>query len=62
MNGLYFALHSGDEYRNLRHQPSQIKVAEDGERPCLLNTEISSKTHPGGLKGRKVKPKIACKH
>ena len=59
MNGLYFALRSGDEHRQLRHKPCQIQVVEnEGERPYLLYTEDISKNHPGGLKGRKFKPKV----
>ena len=59
MNGLYFALRSGDEHRNLRHNPCQIQVVErQGERPYLLYTEDISKNRPGGLKGRKHKPKM----
>ena len=63
MNGLYFALRSGDEHRNLRHSPCQIQVIENsGERPYLQYTEDISKNHPGGLKGRKVKPKVVLHH
>ncbi len=63
MNGLYFALWSGDEYRNLRRSPCQIQVVEKpGKRPYLLYTEDISKNHPGGLKGRRVKPKIVTHH
>ena len=37
----------------------QIQVVEnEGERPYLLYTEDISKNHPGGLKGRKFKPKV----
>ena len=59
MNGLYFALRSGDEHRNLRHSPCQIQIVQkNDERPYLLYTEDISKNHPGGIKGRKVKPKV----
>ena len=59
MNGLYFALRSGKEHRNLRHSPSQIEIVErDGERPYLLYTEDCSKNHPGGLKGRRINRKV----
>ena len=59
MCGLYFALRSGDEHRNLRHSPCQIQVIRnEGERPFLRYAEDISKNHPGGLKGRKVKPKV----
>ena len=63
MNGLYFALRGGNEHRNLRHKPSQIQLIERlGERSYLMYTEEISKNHPGGLKGRKIKPKIVCHH
>ena len=59
MNGLYFALRSGSEHRQLRFSPPQIEVVErEGERPYLLYTEDISKNHPGGLKGRKIRPKV----
>ena len=54
MNGLYFALRSGDKHRQLRHEPCQIKVVEkEGRRPYLEYTEDISKNRPGGLKERK---------
>lgn len=63
MNGLYFALRSGEEHRNLRRTPCQIQVIEKpGERSYLLYTEDISKNHPGGIKGRKVKPKVVLHH
>ena len=59
MNGLYFALRSGEEHRQLRHNPCQIQVIErQSERSYLLYTEDISKNRPGGLKGRKLKPKV----
>ena len=59
MNGLYFALCSGDEHRQLRHNPCQIQLVEcPGERPYLEYTEDISKNHQGGLKGRNQKPKV----
>ena len=63
MNGLYFALRGGTEHRNLQHNPSQIRLIEKlGERPYLMYTEDVSKNHPGGLKGRKIMPKIVYHH
>ena len=59
MNGLYFALRSGDEHRNLCQSPCQIKVVEQpGRRSYLEYIEDISKNHPGGLKGIKIKPKV----
>ena len=61
--GLFFALRCGNEHRRLRHTPCQIQVVErPGERPYLLYTEDISKNHPGGLRGRKIKPKVVRHH
>ena len=63
MNGLYFALRGGKEHRQLRHQPSQVKLFEKpGEKPYLLYKEDVSKNNPSGLKGRKNKQKIVMHH
>ena len=63
LNGQYFALCGGKEHRNLQHKPSQIKLIEKpGERSYLMYVEDVSKNHPGGLKGRKIKPKIVYHH
>ena len=40
---------------------SPVRHKEE-ERPYLKYTEDLSKNHPGGLKGRKVKPKIVMHH
>ena len=62
-NGLYFALRSGKEHRQLRNTPCQIELVErPGERPYLRYIEDLSKNHPGGLKGRKVAPKVVIHH
>ena len=59
MNGIYFALRSGSEHRQLRSDPCQIKLVErPGHRSYLEYTEDISKNRPGGLKGRKIKPKV----
>ena len=63
MNGLYFALRGGKEHRQLRHHPSQIQlVVKPGERAYLVYREDISKNHQGGLKNRKIKPKIVMHH
>ena len=52
MNGIYFALRSGSEHRQLRSDPCQIKFVErPGHRSYLEYTEDISKNRPGGLKG-----------
>ena len=62
-NGLYFALRSGREHRQLRSNPCQIEVIErPGQRPYLRYTEDVSKNHPGGLKGRKQPTKVVNHH
>lgn len=62
-NGLYFALRSGREHRQLRLHPCQIQLIEiDGERSYLKYTEDTSKNRPGGLKGRKMKPKVVIQY
>jgi len=62
-NGLYFALRSGREHRQLRLCPCQIELVEHGtEKPYLKYTEDVSKNRPGGIKGRNVKPKIVYHH
>ena len=62
-NGLFFALRSWQEHRQLRRDPCQIEVVEHaGERPFLRYTEDISKNHPGGLKGRKTTPKLVLHH
>ena len=62
-NGIYFALRSGQEHRQLRREPCQIKVMEHpGERPYLKYTEDTSKNHPGGLRGRNPAQKVVVHH
>ena len=62
-NGLFFALRSGREHRQLRCSSCQIEVVEcSGERPYLKYTEDISKNHHGGLKGRHTKPKVVSHH
>ena len=55
MNGIYFALRSGKEHRQLRSVPCQITVHErPSARPYLEYVEDISKNRLGGLKGRKL--------
>ena len=62
-NGLYFALRSGKEHRQLRMKSSQIELVEKtGERGYLKYTEDTSKTRQGGLKERNIKPKVVYHH
>ena len=64
-NGIYFALRSGNEHRQLRHRASkcQITIVErPGQRPFLQYVEDISKNNPGGLKGRKINPKTVIQH
>ena len=59
MNGLYFALRSGDERCQLRLSPCQIQLVEcPDQRPNLEYAEDISKNHQDGLKGRNQKPKV----
>ena len=47
MVGLYFAVRSGDEHRQLRYSPCQIQlIKKPGERPYLLYTKIALKITP----------------
>lgn len=63
MIGLYFALRSGREHRELHFTNSQIQVIQrEGERSYLVYTEDSSKNHPGGLRGQNVNRKIVKHH
>ena len=57
--GFFFALKSGGEHRQLRFHQSQIQLVErPGERSYLQYPEDVSKNRQGGLKNRKVKPKV----
>ena len=60
--GLYFALRSGKEHRQLCHTPCQIELVEHpGESISMLPEDIS-KNHQGALKGRKIQPKVVMHH
>ena len=56
MCGMYFALRSGQEHRDLRF--NQIKILTIDGKKCIQYTENYSKNNPGGLKHRKIEPKV----
>ena len=61
--GLYFALRSGKEHRQLCRSPPQIELFErPAERAYLRYSEDVSKNHPRGLKGHNIKPKVEYHH
>jgi len=63
LNGLNFALRSGEEHRRLRHNPSQLSVVDkEGTVLCIQYHEDISKTNQGGLKSQKVIPKHVIHH
>lgn len=56
MCGLYFALRSESEHRQLKD--SDIEVVErPGEIACIAYNESTSKNNLRGLKNRKIEPK-----
>ena len=58
-----FALRSGLEHRQLHLSPPPIQLFErPGERAYLRYQEDLSKNHTGGLKGRKITPKMVYHH
>ncbi|XP_072042901.1 zinc finger MYM-type protein 2-like [Amphiura filiformis] len=57
--GLNFALRGGQEHRDLRWKNSQIQMlTNENEETFLRYTEDASKTNRGGLKHRKLQPKV----
>ena len=62
MSGLFLALRSGSEHRQLRLDPPQITIHEDCEIPYILYEEDVFKNHQGGLKNRKTKQKTVKHH
>ena len=61
MAGMYFALRSGEEHRQLRFS-SVTLVEKAGSTPHLLYIESVSKNNPGGLKHRKLDAKQVVHH
>ena len=57
MCGLYFALRSGQEHRNLQNQQLQLQEMEDGQLSLMYREKIS-KNNTGGIKHRKLEPKV----
>ena len=63
LNGLNFALRSGEEHWRLRHNPSQTTVVRKGGMvPYIVYNEDISKTNQGELKSRKLTPKRVIHH
>lgn len=62
MCGLYFALRSGQEHRDLQY--SQIRLVEPptASTPHLVYTENISKNNSGGIAKRKQEPKVVTHH
>ena len=61
--GLFFALRSSKEHRQLCRTPPQIELIErPGERAYLRYREDVSKNHPGGLKARNIPSKVVYHH
>ena len=57
MCGLYFALRSGQEHRNLQNQQLQLQEMEDGQLSLTYRENIS-KNNTGGIKHGKLEPKV----
>ncbi len=53
LNGLHFAMRSGQEHRDLTTTQLEIKY----DPPSLIYSEKQSKTYNGGLKQRRIDPK-----
>ncbi len=62
MCGLFFALRSGNEHRQLWLNPPQITIQEQCEIPYIMYAEDVSKNHQGGLKNHKTTQKIVKQH
>ena len=62
MCGLYFALRSGQEHRDLQY--SQIRLVEPptASTAHLIYTENISKNNSGGIAKRKQEPKVVTHH
>ncbi len=60
MCGVFFALRSGQEHRDL--QFGQFKLTQKEGHKFIVYTENVSKNRPGGIKQRKVEPKIVEHH
>lgn len=56
LNGLHFGIRGGTEHHNLTIDQFEIEAVNDSE--CLIYREKASKTYQGGLKQRKLNPKI----
>ena len=60
--GKFFALRSGEEYRNLTFMQLRVVTGDDTERERLQYRSHGEKNHGGGLKDRRVKSKVVEQH
>lgn len=56
LNGLHFGIRGGTEHHNLTMDQFSVEMVNDSE--CLVYREKSNKTYQGGLKQRKLNPKM----
>ena len=57
MCGVYFALRSGKEHRDLQVNQIRIEATPSWKR-CIKYTENGSKNNPGGLNDQKIEQKL----
>ena len=59
MCGVYFALQSGKEHRDLQVNQNLIRIeATASGKRCIKYTDNGSKINPGGPNYQKIEPKI----
>ena len=60
--GMYFALRSGQEHRDLQFNQIELIEPPDNSPPYLVYTENISKNNTGGMAQRKLQPKHVMHH
>ena len=60
--GKFFALRSGEEHRNLTFMQLNVVGGDQTERERLQYRSHGEKNHGGGIKDRRVKPKVVEQH